>query len=190
MFVHRQEIAELREEQERLLCTHREGENPAVKAVSALLKQRDKLDEDIEKEKQTQAELQKEVHMCLSIKHHRVTHSHTVQQIVICMHSVLQIMIMEKKLVETRRGQASHSHKSHPRDITKAIRTTQSKLDRVNRESIEFNREIIWLIKNKYKNKHTQCVHELIWSYMIYNFSIIFFCCPCSLVLTLANRWR
>ncbi|XP_058646540.1 coiled-coil domain-containing protein 114 isoform X2 [Onychostoma macrolepis] len=100
VWMNMQEIAELRAEQERLLRTHRESESPAVKTVSALLKHRDKLDEEIEKEKQTQAELQKE------------------------------IMIMEKKLVEMRRGQASHSHKSHPRDIQKAIRTTQSKLDR------------------------------------------------------------
>ncbi len=133
IFVHRQEIAELRADQERLLHTLRESESPAVKDVSALLEQRDKLNEEIEKEKQTQAELQKEVHMCLSVKHYRETHSHTMQQIVICMHSVLQIMIMEKKLVELRRGQPSRSHKSHPRDIQKAIRTTQSKLDRVNR---------------------------------------------------------
>ncbi|KTG03124.1 hypothetical protein cypCar_00032456, partial [Cyprinus carpio] len=96
----RQQIAELRGEQERLLRTHRESESPAVKAVRALVKQRDKLDEEIEKEKQTQAELQKE------------------------------IMIMEKKLVEMKRGQASHSNNSQPRDIQKAIRTTQSKLDR------------------------------------------------------------
>uniref|UniRef100_A0A8C1T1Q6 Coiled-coil domain containing 114 n=1 Tax=Cyprinus carpio TaxID=7962 RepID=A0A8C1T1Q6_CYPCA len=96
----RQQIAELRGEQERLLRTHRESESPAVKAVRALVKQRDKLGEEIEKEKQTQAELQKE------------------------------ITIMEKKLVEMKRGQASHSNNSQPRDIQKAIRTTQSKLDR------------------------------------------------------------
>uniref|UniRef100_A0A8C1ZLX5 Coiled-coil domain containing 114 n=1 Tax=Cyprinus carpio TaxID=7962 RepID=A0A8C1ZLX5_CYPCA len=96
----RQEIAELRAEQEWLLRVHRESESPAVKVVSALLKQRDKLDEETEKEKQTQAELQKE------------------------------ITIMEKKVVQMRRGQASHSHKSHPRDIQKAMRSTQSKLDR------------------------------------------------------------
>lgn len=133
MFVLRQEIAELYAEQERLLRTLQESESPAVKDVSALLEQRDKLNEEIEKEKQTQAELQKEVHMCISIKHYRKIHSHTMQQIVICMHSVLQIMIMEKKMVELRREQVSHSHRSHPRDIQKAIRTTQSKLDRVNR---------------------------------------------------------
>uniref|UniRef100_A0A8C1EN31 ODAD1 central coiled coil region domain-containing protein n=1 Tax=Cyprinus carpio carpio TaxID=630221 RepID=A0A8C1EN31_CYPCA len=96
----RQEIAELRAEQEWLLRVHRESESPAVKVVSALLKQRDKLDEETEKEKQTQAELQKE------------------------------ITIMEKKVVQMRRGQASYSHKSHPRDIQKAMRSTQSKLDR------------------------------------------------------------
>ncbi|XP_059384721.1 coiled-coil domain-containing protein 114 isoform X1 [Carassius carassius] len=96
----RQQIAELRAEQERLLQAQRESESPAVKAVRDLLKQRDKLDEETEKEKQTQAELQKE------------------------------ITIMEKKLAEMRRGQASHGHNSQPRDIQKAIRTTQSKLDR------------------------------------------------------------
>ncbi|XP_016087312.1 coiled-coil domain-containing protein 63-like [Sinocyclocheilus grahami] len=36
---------------------------------------------------------------------------------------------MEKNLAETRRGQASHGHNSQPRDIQKATRTTQSKLD-------------------------------------------------------------
>ncbi|KAK2874774.1 hypothetical protein QQF64_003129 [Cirrhinus molitorella] len=96
----RQEIAELRAEQERLRRVRTESESPAIKAVRALLKQRDKLDEEIEKEKQTQAELQKE------------------------------ITIMEKKMVEMRRGQASRSHNSQPRDIQKAIRTTQGKLDR------------------------------------------------------------
>ncbi|KAI2659248.1 Coiled-coil domain-containing protein 63 [Labeo rohita] len=96
----RQEIGELRAEQERLRQRRAERESPAIKAVGALLKQRDELDKAIEKEKQTQAELQKE------------------------------ITIMEKKLSEKRRGQASRNHKSQPRDIQKAIRTTQSKLDR------------------------------------------------------------
>lgn len=96
VFVHRQQIAELRGEQERLLRTHRESESPAVKAVRALVKQRDKLDEEIEKEKQTQAELQKEVHMCLSIKHSHKTHSHTVQNVVICSRSVYRSRIWRK----------------------------------------------------------------------------------------------
>lgn len=61
MFVNSQEIGELRAEQERLRQRRAERESPAIKAVGALLKQRDELDKAIEKEKQTQAELQKEV---------------------------------------------------------------------------------------------------------------------------------
>ncbi|XP_073681679.1 coiled-coil domain-containing protein 114 [Garra rufa] len=96
----RQEIAELQAENERLRRAQTDSESPAITAVRALLIQRDKLDQDIEKEKQTQAELQKE------------------------------IRITEKQLVDVRRGQVSHSHQTQPRDIQKAIRSTQSKLDR------------------------------------------------------------
>ncbi|KAK2874373.1 hypothetical protein Q8A67_021526 [Cirrhinus molitorella] len=78
----REEIAELQAEQERLLKVHAKRESPDVKAVRALLKQRDKLDRDIEKEKQTQAELRKE------------------------------IKITEKKLEQNRRDQASRRQNS------------------------------------------------------------------------------
>jgi len=50
----------------------------------------------------------------------------------------LQIMNMEKGLVEGKRGEVitSQSHTSQARHTQKATRTLENKLDRVNRESV------------------------------------------------------
>ncbi|XP_051529068.1 outer dynein arm-docking complex subunit 1-like [Myxocyprinus asiaticus] len=106
----RQEISKLREEQEELLrslrvveCqTRKQSDSQDAQSLRSLLDQRDDLDEQLEIERQTQAELEQE------------------------------ILSVEKKLVELRRGEitASHSHKSQTPHTQKATHILENKLDR------------------------------------------------------------
>ncbi|XP_051957757.1 coiled-coil domain-containing protein 114 isoform X2 [Xyrauchen texanus] len=115
----RQEISKLREEQEELLkslrvveCqTRKQSDSQDTQSLRSLLDQRDGLDEQLEIERQTLAELEQE------------------------------ILSVEKKLVELRRGAitASHSHKSQTPHTQKATRTLENKLDRA---LVHFNEQL------------------------------------------------
>lgn len=112
----RQEISKLREEQEELLrvleCqSHRKNDNQDTESVQSLLEQRNMLEDQLENERQTQTQMEQE------------------------------IMNMEKKQVEVRRGEvtASQSHTSQARQTQKATRTLENKLDRA---LIRFNEQL------------------------------------------------
>ncbi|XP_067287564.1 coiled-coil domain-containing protein 114 [Pseudorasbora parva] len=112
----RQEISKLREEQEELqrvlAChSHSKNDNQDTESIQTLLEQRNMLDDQLENERQTQTQLEQE------------------------------IINMEKKLVEARRGEitASQSHTSQARHTQKAIRTLENKLDRA---LIRFNEQM------------------------------------------------
>ncbi|XP_051531728.1 coiled-coil domain-containing protein 63-like [Myxocyprinus asiaticus] len=106
----RQEISKLREEQEELLRSLRVVECQACKqsdsqdaqSLRLLLNQRDDLDKQLERKRQTQAELEQ------------------------------VILSVEKKLAELRRGEitVSHSHMSQTRHTQKVTSTLENKLDR------------------------------------------------------------
>lgn len=79
MFVRSQEISKLREEQEELLrvleCqSHRKNDNQDTESVQSLLEQRNMLEDQLENERQTQTQMEQEVHMCLVIKLSHITH--------------------------------------------------------------------------------------------------------------------
>ncbi|XP_073732443.1 coiled-coil domain-containing protein 114 isoform X4 [Misgurnus anguillicaudatus] len=115
----RQEISKLREEQEELLRslrvsesqTRRQSDSQDIQSLRSLLDQRDALDEQLEKERQTQSQLEQE------------------------------IMDMDKKLAELRRGEvsASVSDSSQARHAQKAVRTLENKLDRA---LVRFNEQL------------------------------------------------
>ncbi|XDV51248.1 hypothetical protein PO909_020167 [Leuciscus waleckii] len=112
----RQEISKLREEQEELLrvleCqSNRKNDNQDTESIQTLLEQRNTLEDQLENERQTQTQMEQE------------------------------IMNMEKRLVEVRRGEvtASQSHTSQARQTQKATRTLENKLDRA---LIRFNEQL------------------------------------------------
>ncbi|KAK7119081.1 hypothetical protein R3I94_021056 [Phoxinus phoxinus] len=112
----RQEISKLREEQGELLrvleCqSHRKNDNQDTDGIQTLLEQRNTLEDQLENERQTQTQMEQE------------------------------IMNMEKRLVEVKRGEitASQSHTSQARQTQKATRTLENKLDRA---LIRFNEQL------------------------------------------------
>ncbi|KAL0978677.1 hypothetical protein UPYG_G00173800 [Umbra pygmaea] len=106
----RQEIEKLEKEQQELQCSLRVSESLSrrqqdmedAQTLRTLLNQRDEVAEELDRERQSQAELEKE------------------------------ITNMERKLAELRRGDvsATQSHKSQSRHAQKASRTMENKLDR------------------------------------------------------------
>uniref|UniRef100_A0A8B9H108 Coiled-coil domain containing 114 n=1 Tax=Astyanax mexicanus TaxID=7994 RepID=A0A8B9H108_ASTMX len=144
----RLEMEKLREEQEELQRslrvsqsqTRKQSDSRDVQQLRTLLSQRDQLDEQLERERTEQAELEQEVITCQHTHRHTAKNYNIIERLLYFSNSVqnvtliyyIDIQALERKHKELIKEEVStnNSKKSLPRQIQKTSRTLEYKLDR------------------------------------------------------------